>query len=192
MKRMELQKNIHSSPIILKTPTTVEEISRPPSTHPPRFVLIYSEPISVADLATLQLHCNGSIVVQYAPEIFNGTPLENFNFNYCVFNIDKDADLTYVRQNISTWNEYTIIISKDDPETNEWIKVLMDANLITNYLKTLPTGNLNKSVFDQRLLHTVQIPHHKGFWRRLRAQLTPDCLANFVASVVEVGFCLHP
>jgi hypothetical protein len=187
-----LQKSICTTPIVLKIPTGTEEIQRPPSEHDPRFVLIYSTQISDTDMETLKLHCNGSIVIQYSKDIFSDNPLDTFKFDYLVFNMNKEEDLTYIRENISTWNEYVIIVSRDIPESNPWIKTLIDGNYVTNFLKKLPTGNLNKTIFDQRLLHTVAISHHRNFWKRLKHSLTPECLSNFAASVVEGVMIFRP
>ena len=131
-------------------------------------------------------------VLQYSPEIFNGSPLDLTDFNYCIFNISKEADLKYIQANISTWQDFVIVISHDEPETNDWVKVLEEGGYLTNRLKRLPQGSVNKSIFDSRLLNSVHIPHRKGYCARLRHKLTPECIANLAGSMAEVAIVVRP
>ena len=182
----------HSIPIIeARNRRPLEEKTESPSVIPRlpshRFVLIYSSQISKQDLTTLNFHTGGLGVIQYSPETFNGSVLDIIDFNYCIFNISKEPDLKYIQANISTWQDYVIVISHDEPETNDWVKVLEEGGYLTNRLKRLPQGNVNKSVFDSRLLHSVHIPHRKGFCARLRHKMTPECIANLAGTVAEVA-----
>ena len=170
-----LQRNISATASSVAEPATPEE---------KRFIIIHSRDLTSTELDALNIH--GKVVV-YSDTTFQGiTSLSQVSFNYLLFDINNSSDKNWISTNISAINEYVIVITSDDQSEDEWLQTLSDGGYLTTILKAIPTGNLIKSVFDEKLLNTVYLPHRKSCLERLVKKITPSCLSGVVSDVSVV------
>src|SRR5271157_2623864 len=169
-----LQRNTSSTSSTSVLPTVPEETSR--------FILITSKPFTATEQKLLSFL---GTYVEYSANMFVGTTeLNSVPFDYLSFDANNTDDMTFLQSTIATIQDYVIVISSDD-DTETWFTAIQP--YITNKIKKLPQGNVNKTVFDNKLLYTIYVPHRRSVFEKILSKITPSCLSLALAPVATVA-----
>ena len=144
-ERMSLYKVTLSNGLLPKSPTTPHR-SSPPCNTPTKIIFIISLYLTVQEVERLRIHGKSEYYSYLADSAWK----------YIILDIRVELDRQWIMSNITSMNEFVVIVTNDNPDSPKWLKVLIDKENVTNVLQKIPI--IMDESFDRRVINSLWLP----------------------------------